>query len=248
MTVDWTPLTHALAACRRDSVAVPFWWRDDDAIAPTAALDQLGILSNETGMPLHLAVIPAHVEAALPQAVEAHGMIPVVHGWAHVDHSTRGEKKNEFNTVRPSLKDEAQQGLQAMQAAFGAQTRPMFVPPWNRIHPNVVRELTSIGFTTLSTFGPRSAAYPHPGLTQINTHIDPIWWKETRDLVDPDHLIAQAAQHLEARRTGAQDAQEPFGLLTHHLVHTPAIWSFTAAFVHEMMSGGAIPWAMERTT
>ena len=135
-----------------------------------------------------------------------------------------------------------------MRTRFGSALRPMFVPPWNRISAQVAQQLPNQGYTVLSTFGARVMPEAAPGLGQINTHIDPIWWKGTRELLDPAQLIAQAAQHLEARRLGTEDAREPFGLLTHHLVHTEAIWTFTATFLSELLDGGATPWTMESTT
>ncbi|MEP4246860.1 polysaccharide deacetylase family protein [Tateyamaria sp.] len=248
MTTDWSLLRAALSACRRDAVAVPLWWRDDDAIAPTAALDQLSRLSIQTGLPIHLAVIPAHADPALVHAIDTRQIIPVVHGWTHMDHSGGLGKKNEFLTKRADASTDAARGLTQMQALFGAKLRTMFVPPWNRINTAVTAALPGQGYTTLSTFGARTSPNAVPGLAQINTHIDPIWWKDTRDLVDPAALITQATQHLEARRTGVQDPTEPFGLLTHHLVHTDAIWNFSSAFVTEMLDGGATPWTMEKTT
>ena len=245
MTCDWTPLRDALAQCRRDGLAIPLWWRDDDAVAPTKALEQLQALAGELGLPIHLAIIPAQAQESLAEAV--HGMIPVVHGWAHQDHSNPSEKKNEFQTPRPDATGETALALRGMCDLVGARLCPMFVPPWNRINSDVTQALAPQGYSTLSTFGPRAAAHAAPGLVQINTHIDPIWWKGSRDLIDPDALIAQTVDHLTARRRGTEDAREPLGLLTHHLVHTPAIWSFTRAFLHEMLSGGATPWAMENT-
>ncbi|WP_415404329.1 polysaccharide deacetylase family protein [Tateyamaria sp. SN3-11] len=246
MSGDWTPLRNALTECRRDGMAVPLWWRDDDAIAPTQALDQLRGLSEEIDLSVHLAVIPSLAQPALVDAMA--GMIPVVHGWAHQDHSTAPEKKNEFQTPRPDAVEETAMALARMHDIFGTRLRPMFVPPWNRINADVTQALAAQGYTALSTFGPRAGPQAAPGLTQINTHIDPIWWKGTRDLVDPDHLIAQTVRHLTARRTGTEDTEEPLGLLTHHLVHTPEIWSFTRAFLHEMISGGATSWVMESKT
>lgn len=247
MTLDWGPLRQSLAACRAAGVDVPFWWRDDDAVAVTPALERLMELSGETGCPVHLAIIPAHADPALAAEIDTDVLIPVVHGWAHADHSAAGEKKNEFQTPRSGAIDEAAQGFARMRALFGDDLRPMFVPPWNRVNDTVVTALPAQGYGALSTFGPRAHVEAAGDLAQINTHLDPIWWKGTRNLVSPEHLIAQTAAHLEARRTGTEDATEPFGLLTHHLVHTPAIWSFTRAFLHEMMAGGATPWVMEKT-
>lgn len=248
MTPDWPPLRAALAACRHDGIALPLWWRDDDAIAPTPALDQLSQLSADTGLPVHLAIIPANADTALTSAMDTRHLIPVVHGWAHTDHSGGVGKKNEFLTERADATAEAARGLIKMQTLFGDELRAMFVPPWNRINADVTATLPGHGFSTLSTFGARVAPEAVPGLAQVNTHIDPIWWKGTRDLVDPNTLITQTIEHLEARRSGAQDATEPFGLLTHHLVHTDAIWDFARAFVTEMLDGGATPWTMEKTT
>ncbi|WP_299044059.1 polysaccharide deacetylase [uncultured Tateyamaria sp.] len=247
MQIDWTPLRTELAACRRDAVVVPFWWRDDDAIAPTEPLDHLETIAQRVGLSVHMAVIPAHATPALADRMDGQRLIPLVHGWAHHDHSGPREKKNEFLTERPGLAQDSARALDRMLALFGAGVRPMFVPPWNRIQPALLSGLADQGYTAVSTFGPRARAEAAPGLAQINTHIDPIWWKGTRDLVEPDAVIATACAHLSARRHGAEDATEPFGLLTHHLVHTPAIWAFTTGFLHEMLSGGARPWTMETT-
>lgn len=244
---DWTPLRAALRTCRAQGVAVPFWWRDDDAVAPTRALDQLKALSQRVGIPVHLAIIPAHMDQTLPSALDPDQQIPVVHGWAHTDHSEGRTKKNEFLTPRPDALDETQRALSLMRARFGDDLRLMFVPPWNRIAPSVSDGLAQQGYTALSTFGPRDTASAAPGLEIVNTHVDPIWWKGTRDLADPDQLIARAAAHLIARTNGDEDADEPFGLLTHHLVHTDAIWAFTEGFLNEMQNGGATPWTMKRT-
>ncbi|WP_420013461.1 polysaccharide deacetylase family protein [Tateyamaria sp.] len=241
---DWTPLRAALAACRDAGVDVPLWWRDDDAVAMTPALSQLSQVSKRCGVPVHLAIIPAHVDEALPEALDPAQFVPVVHGWAHTDYSKPGEKKNEFQTLRCGSLAETQQALDKMARLFGARLRPMFVPPWNRINDEVAHGLVAQGYRILSTYGPRAGARL-ADLDMVNTHVDPIWWKGTRDLVAPEQLIADAAAHLTDRASGLADAHEPFGLLTHHLVHTPAIWSFSEAFLTEMQAGGARPWTME---
>jgi hypothetical protein len=242
--IDWIPLRSALACCRDAGVAVPMWWRDDDAVAMTPALTQLTALARQTGVPVHLAIIPAKVSPDLADAIDPGVIRPVVHGWAHRDHSGRGEKKNEFQTARPGARDETHVALARMRDCFGPAVRPMFVPPWNRINDEVIAALAPHGYRALSTFGVRGQARV-AGLDVINTHLDPIWWKGSRDLLDPDLLIAGAAADLTARATGAQDAAEPFGLLTHHLVHSPAIWSFAMGFLTEMQNGGATIWNME---
>jgi len=246
MQIDWTPLRAELAACRRDGLAVPFWWRDDDAIAPTPELEQLEALVQETQLPVHLAIVPAQTTVELANYVDGKHLIPVIHGWAHEDHSGPEEKKNEFLTDRPDLVQDSARALDRMRNLFGPVLRYMFVPPWNRVQTPLLSKLSDQGYEVLSTYGPRDHIHAVPGLIQINTHIDPIWWKGTRDLVTPETLLNAAVGHLSARRRGTEDSREPFGLLTHHLVHTPAIWAFAERFVNEMLSGGATPWTMER--
>ncbi len=246
--IDWSPLRDAMTRSRAAQIAVPVWWRDDDAIAPTPALDHLTTLAGSIGIPVHLAVIPQQATPALATYCAEAPLIPVVHGWAHVDHSQPDEKKNEFMSPRPNAQAETARAFARMTDLFAGQLRPMFVPPWNRVHGDVVSALGAQGYTAISTFGPRAQTLAAVGVEQINTHIDPIWWKKTRDLVPAQTLIEQAAQLIEERCDGRADATEPFGFLTHHLVHTPAIWAFAHDFLTEMLSGGAIPWTMENTS
>lgn len=243
--INWTPLRRACASCRAAGTLPPLWWRDDDAIAPTAMLDQLAGLAEKVQLPVHLAVIPAHASPALADYCASAPMLPVVHGWAHTDHSQGAEKKNEFLTERPDATEDSMSALAHMRMLFGSRLCPMFVPPWNRIQPDVIAALPGQGYRALSTFGPRHTREAVADLVQINTHIDPIWWKGGRDLITPEELVTQAATHLKRCNTGQVDATEPFGLLTHHLVHTPAIWSFAEAFLTEMQMSGAQPWQME---
>ena len=67
---------------------------------------------------------------------------------------------------------------------------------------------------------------PAPGLRQVNTHVDIIDWKGGRRFAGEDAALNAALRHLQARRTGAVDAAEPTGWLTHHACHDEATWSF----------------------
>lgn len=247
-TIDWTPLRHALATSRSAGIDVPFWWRDDDTTQVTPALLQLAQMAGRVGLPVHLAIIPAHVNPDLATVCSDMPVIPVVHGWSHADHSRLDEKKNEFLTPRATATNDSAQALACMVKLFASDLRRMFVPPWNRVSAEVVSALPRQGYQAISTYGPRPASHAAPGLFQVNTHLDPIWWRGTRDLIDPDQLIDTASAHITARARGEEDRSEPFGILTHHLVHTPAIWSFVEEFAHEMLAGGAVPWAMENHT
>lgn len=247
MTVDWSPLTDALKRARAAGLDLPVWWRDDDAIAPTPALERLLALADEIAVPVHLAVIPESAKPELAPFVATRNAHPLVHGWAHRDTSLPDVKKSEFGRPREDAQQEVHNGFGLLRSIFGPGLLPVFVPPWNRIDPVHYPALRAAGFAALSTFGPRPKAEAVPGLAQINTHVDPIAWRTSRDLVAPTELIALTAQLIDDRLQGKSDAQEPLGLLTHHLVHTPAIWSFSREWLLTMRAGGARVWTFTET-
>lgn len=245
MTVNWAPLEQELHIWQQQGITLPLWWRDDDAIEPTAQLDRLTALSNTIGLPVHLAIIPRDATPALASHVSAAPhLIPVVHGWAHQNHAPPGEKKAEFGDHRPleQALGDAHRGLGTLQDLFGDACTPMFVPPWNRISNDLVQGLGKLGYSSLSTFKPRSNAMAATGLVQINTHLDPIQWKGTRSLVPPQLLLDQVTRQLNDRRNGLADTAEPYGILTHHLVHDTAIWEFTETLISRLLAGPAVPW------
>ncbi len=242
MRIDWSPLERELQIWRDEGLTLPIWWRDDDAIAPTRALEQLSTLSQDLGLPVHLAIIPKDATQALADNLER-CFVPVVHGWAHLSHAPHGEKKAEFGAGSCDALQDAQQGLQRLKTLFGARLCPMFVPPWNRIGADVTAGLADLGYRALSTFTPRSAALAAPGLLQINTHLDPIAWRGSRSLVPPETLITQLCVQLKDRREGRSDATEPYGILTHHLVHDDAIWNFTHSLLARLLEGPSHIWS-----
>lgn len=223
------PLRRELAEWRAEGRRLEVWIRDDDVVAPAAALDRLIDLAARFDAPIALAVIPAAAEPALAERLrDAPGARALPHGWAHANHAPASAKKTEFGDDRPltARRQEAAAGWARLQSLFGAAATPIFTPPWNRAAPDFVRAAPSIGFAALSRFGPRAAAEAAPGLTALNAHLDPIDWRGRRSLRAPEALAAAAAAHLAARRAGDADDGEPFGLLTHCLQHDAAIWSF----------------------
>ena len=245
MTPDWTPLETELARWSAQGRTLPLWWRDDDAVAETPALRKLTELSERLGLPVHLAVIPAAAEESLAEAVSrTPTLVPLVHGWSHRNHAPEGEKKAEFGAHRPleARVQDAARGLARLRALFGARLRPVFVPPWNRIAPDMAAALPALGYIALSGFTPRRAPLAAPGLAQVNCHLDPIDWRGSRSLRDPDLLISGMATQLADRREGRADAAEPFGMLTHHLAHDAAIWAFTEALLSRLMAGPVQAW------
>lgn len=242
MRTNWSPVTTALQDLRRANIALPIWWRDDDAIADTPQLDLLGNLSVALSLPVHLAIIPDRLEASLPPVIlGSSNFIPLVHGWRHDRHEVGCEKKTEFGARRPGDTAELSAGLARLQAAFGDRLVPIFVPPWNILHDSLLPELARIGYAGVSTYQPRAARFAAEGLVRINTHIDPINWRGNRSLIKPRLLVEHIAALLRARLAGTQDRAEPLGLLTHHLVHDRAIWGFTQECLTRLLDGGAQP-------
>ena len=240
MTVGFAPLRRELALWRAERRALPLWWRDDDAISDTPALRQLVALSQELSLDVHIAVIPAAADATLPPAVaECPTLIPMVHGWAHHSHAPTGSKNAEFGHPRAEAAGEIRDGLARLTALFGPRLMSFFVPPWNRIATEFSTDLAAAGYTGLSTYGARAQRWAAPGLVQINTHIDPIDWRGTRGLVPPERVLDGLVKTLQRRRQGLEDATEPLGYLTHHLVHDTDIWTFSHALLSELLTGGA---------
>jgi hypothetical protein len=69
MSPDWTPLQKELDLWSEQDLILPLWWRDDDAQRPTDQLTELADLSEATGLPVHLAVIPEGAVVELAQLV-----------------------------------------------------------------------------------------------------------------------------------------------------------------------------------
>jgi len=243
--IAWRALSEELMRWQADGLSFPFWWRDDDAVADTNDLRKLAHIASDAGLAVHIAVIPAHAERGLADFLSSTPqVIPLIHGWAHENHAPPDQKKAEFGAHRPldQLVADAERGFGKLPGLFGSRLQPMFVPPWNRISDALIPELPTLGYNYLSTATPRAQHYAADGLEQINTHIDPIDWKGTRSLIDEDLLIARITTLLRERRIGDTDNSEPLGLLTHHLVHDPAIWSFCAKLTDTFMSGPAQAW------
>ena len=131
--------------------------------------------------------------------------------------------------------------MRHLRAVFADQLVPLFVPPWNRIDARFLPVLEAVGYGGISTYGARKSVTPAAGLVQINTHVDPIFWRGHRGLVDPETLIAGLTRTLQARRAEEIDRTEPLGLLTHHLVRTEEVWNFTHDVLLVLLDGGAIP-------
>ncbi len=237
--VDWSPLDLALSRARDRDRPVGFWWRDDDAVSHTPRLDRLLGLARRFEAGLALAAVPAGLEPSLAaRLAEEENAFALVHGWSHANHAPPGEKKAEFGRHRAIgiMEKEAEEALRVAGRLLGPKLLPVFVPPWNRIAPELAPLLPRLGYGAVSTFRDRQAAHPAAGLVQINTHVDPIDWHGTRSLADPAGIVAGMAGAVERRIAGEADPGEPIGFLTHHLVHDEAVWSFCERLMAHLLA------------
>lgn len=218
------------------------WWRDDDAVAPSPALDRLRDAVTAAGVPVALAVIPAGATAELAEELRGWPGVSVLqHGLAHANHETPPAKKTELGSAR---------NVEAVLADLAEGWRllrpfdplPVLVPPWNRIAADVTARLPALGYAGLSTFNARPRPSPVPGLVQVNTHVDVIDWRGGGGFAGTGAVIGALVRHLAARRTGAADPDEATGMLTHHLVHDDPCRRFLDRFLAAASEHPAVRW------
>jgi len=243
----WDALDRELAAWSDAGRVARLWWRDDDATAPSPALDRLLAIGAETGIGLALAVIPARAQPELPaRLAQARGVTVWQHGWAHMNHAPVGAPKAELGPHRPLgfMLGELVRGRLALDRIFGAAGwRRVLVPPHNRIAPALAAALDQAGYAGLSAgLGPR----PRGAARVVNAHVDIMDWR-CRAFAGEAAALGTLVEALAARRNGAADADEPVGLLTHHLAHDAAAWDFTRALLTRLAAHAAARFADPET-
>ncbi|MGX5734938.1 polysaccharide deacetylase family protein [Bosea thiooxidans] len=229
----WQDLSRELDRWSEGRRRLRLWLRDDDAVAPGAALDRLGELAERFGAPVLLAVIPMLAEPTLAHSLHTMPLLrPCQHGVWHRNHAAAGAKKSEFGPDRDAQAVDAEIALGSRRLAelLGPAVLPVFVPPWNRIDLAHAARLPALGFTGLSCFrGYRLGPLGGPSL--LNTHIDVMDWHGGRIGRAPADLLAEIVARLAAEReTGTRNAD--LGLLLHHRDHDETVWHFLAEFLN----------------
>ena len=231
----WQDVEDEVARWRDLGRTVDLWWRDDDAVDATPALDRLLDVRQASGAPLALAVVPAHATAALAARLAKETAVDVLqHGYSHTNHAPPSDKKMELGPHRPAMLvlGDLGTGWLALERLFAKKALPVMVPPWNRIALALVPTLPEIGFTGVSTFGPRKRPNPVRGLRQVNTHVDLIDWKGTRGFAGEDAALGQLVAALAHARGGISTGNaEPIGVLSHHLAMDEPAWDFLKSFL-----------------
>jgi len=226
---------------------VEFWWRDDDAARPVPAIERLLALAAEWQVPLALAVIPACADPSLFPLLGS-GVDVLQHGADHLNRAATGEKKTEFpaSESNEAALERLVAGSRRLADLAGRRSLGVLTPPWNRLPVSLLPRLASCQFFGLSRFGARGAAQAAIGLTEINTHIDLIAWRSGRGFVGEEAALMQAIRHLEARREGTADPEEPTGWLTHHACHDEAAWAFLARLFEMLRAEKGVQWGRAR--
>jgi hypothetical protein len=245
----FAPLLDVASRYQDTGKVATLWWRDDDAAAPSAALDRLLNLSARYGVPLALAVVPAKAQESLARAV-APAVAVLQHGYAHQNHAAPGEKKIELGPQRPAqmILGELATGWLRLESLFAGKALPVLVPPWNRLAPFLLPVLPELGYRGLSQFGPRKRAVPVQQVRQVNCHVDPIDWRGSRGFIGAEAAVAALTAHLRLRLEAGEGAaaDEPTGLMTHHAVHEEGMWRFLDTLLSVTKQQPAIRWLPTR--
>ena len=245
---NWRELEDELAAWRAARRTASLWWRDDDAVEPTPALDRLLGLAARHRVPIALAVIPARASRRLPAYLAQSEAEPSIfqHGLAHQNHAVDGQKKIELGGDRSQsqILEALARGAALMDGLFlpPSKALPVMVPPWNRFDEDLPARLPALGFKGFSAHGPRPARQAVAGLTQANSHVDIMHWPAPRGFLGTAESLGQLIRHLQDRRSGAVDADEPSGLLTHHLAHDEPAWAFLEELLPRLAEHPAVRW------
>lgn len=260
----WDELLRELDAWGEQGRTATLWWRDDDAVTVTPALERLLAIGNRSETPVALAVIPRDTGEDLARRLKNAPQVAVLqHGFSHDNHAPfravrallsaflgalhlgriyrYRHKKREYGPDRSIdvMLAELARGRSILKS-FG-NALPVMVPPWNVIDTDLVQRLPEIGLTAVSTSGPRQAADAAPGVRQTNVHIDIVDWSGPRFLgLQPS--ISRMTGHLTARRLGTVDASEPTGLMTHHRSHDEGCWCFIEELLERTRCHAAARW------
>ena len=152
----------------------------------------------------------------------------------------------------------------------------MLVPPWNRYTPTLLPNLASAGYSGISAMWARAGGLvdgalkgfdtsnrPNKSnssfarrvcptrpdratLLQVNTHSDPVAWRDDRGFIGESDALEQLVCHLRLRREYPQLGDEPTGMLSHHLDQTESVWAFCRQFAERINRDSNCVWLSAR--
>jgi hypothetical protein len=230
------PLLRHLAARAEAGRVLTLWWRDDDLETASDRLDACLDALGEAGVVPAFAAIPDGLREDGIAALRGSAAPVLVHGWSHANHAPAGEKKGEFGAHRPlddRLQDVAR-GLTRLQAMAGDRARAWFVPPWNRVAPDILPHLRGIGIEAVSAFASRSRAPAPASVARLDTHVDLIDWRGSGGPVSVSALVEAIC-----RQDGVDG---PVGILSHHRVTDRGAWSAWRPVLRVLSDHSAARW------
>jgi hypothetical protein len=231
-----------LDAWRAAGRTATFWWRDDDAREPTQQLDRL--LSVAKSVPIALAVIPGLAVPALAERLRDCRQVSVFqHGWRHTNHGGPG-RNSEYPGARAveDVLNEMRDGRDRLSALFGDQFQPVFVPPWHGFDDRFLPLLAQSGIGAISRKGPRKSRLGAAGIFQSNVQAVFLNWTTPPAFIGNEPAIERVLAHLRERRLATCDAEEPTGILTHHLDEDSRSYDFIERLVEVIGSHRAAKW------
>ncbi len=238
----WAEVRHELDLWADLDQTAKFWVRDDDAFEMSGQLARLDALAGRHGISVGLAIVPGKLDPGLVNYLNSgtRNFRPMCHGWKHINYGPPN-RPAEFGRDRPLSRqiEDAAAARQVFRQNFSG-SRPIFVPPFNRISHSLIRALPTLGFAALSTipsslertlirlaarlaWSPVASLDALSSFPRIDVHIDVIDWA-SRTAFDAKKIADTLVQQLRGRRRAGFGAAQPIGLLTHHLVHDEAIW------------------------
>ncbi|HEY3949565.1 polysaccharide deacetylase [Phenylobacterium sp.] len=228
-------LALELRRWRRAGRTARLWWRDDDAAGSATTLerlllDRLVAVARKAGTPVTLAVVPSGELSGLAvRLAEAPALVSVAqHGTDHQNRragAAAGELPHDWTAAQ--VREALNHGWARM--ATLPRAIKVFMPPWNDLHPALAAVLAEEGYQALSASGGLGEA-AGSGLPRLDGHLDLMRWRGGVRFRGRGRFAANLTAELRRRRR-ARRWDAPIGLLTHHLAHDAAAWSFLAEFL-----------------
>ena len=209
------------------------FFRADDIAIPSENFSRLISLFSKLHAPLSAAVVPAWLTESRWRAIQSlKGQDDSLwcwhqHGWRHVNHATRG-KKREFGDDRPvsRIRSDLQKGMDRLRNIMGEGFFPAFTPPWNRCGAHTLEQLCDLGFKVVSRS--RGGGPPAPsGLKEFAVNVDLHTRKEKDPAAGWDNLLGEI---------GAGLANGMCGIMVHHQLMNAAAFLFLEHLI-ETLSG-----------
>ena len=168
---DWSDLTAELDAWAGAGRVANLWWRDDDAVAVTPALDRALQISRRYRVPIHLSVIPAGIGPNFGRELAADAPAEVLqHGFAHAEGELYGDRPAE------DVLAELVKGRRILTQTFDKRFLPVLVAPWNLIRREFIPVAVQAGLHAVSADGARPTRFVG-GAEIVNTHSGPLAWE-----------------------------------------------------------------------